>query len=298
MLDAVASMPIGRWTGELLGLPSGLLGNPQHHAPILGNGYVGVALSSQRRGLFPANGSSVDLWINSNANWDCEASGAPKPPARCTARVLGGLSISTPALASETSFETEQRIENGTLWTRRTAYDGSVVLETETFVDPEKNLVVTEVTMSRSGPESPAAPNEQLEMIMISTLFTYGHNRHVRTSTVSACTLEERGVPACSRRFHPPNTTGFRAPWTALALHAEGATPAHVALANVSITDTGPFGNISYAASTFMLGGRGSAARRTLRLIVSLADNILAADDETANGSYGTHAPTLPRAHH
>ena len=46
-----ASPPTGRWVGEVVGgAPSGHLGNPGHHVPLLGNGYMGVVLQSSQTG--------------------------------------------------------------------------------------------------------------------------------------------------------------------------------------------------------------------------------------------------------
>ena len=82
--EAAESFPVGRWSGELLGVPSGTLGSAASHTALLGNGYMGVAHASQKspvplgegaRKGEDSVGSSVELWINSNANWDCESSG-------------------------------------------------------------------------------------------------------------------------------------------------------------------------------------------------------------------------------
>lgn len=40
-----SSPPTGRWDGDLIGgAPSGHLGNPGHHVPLVGNGYLGMLL--------------------------------------------------------------------------------------------------------------------------------------------------------------------------------------------------------------------------------------------------------------
>ena len=44
-------------------------------------------------GLAGPNGSTVTLYLNSNGNWDCESSGKPLPPALCSMRGLGSLTI-------------------------------------------------------------------------------------------------------------------------------------------------------------------------------------------------------------
>ena len=38
MVVLISSALEGRWSGELLGVPSGTLGEPTAHAPLLGNG--------------------------------------------------------------------------------------------------------------------------------------------------------------------------------------------------------------------------------------------------------------------
>jgi hypothetical protein len=92
-----AAPPTGTWEGDLVGgAPSGHLGNPGHYVPLLGNGYLGLVLQSSSSGPgthgVNFNGSTVDFFINSNANWDCEAT-PPRtlPPAVCSMRGLGGM---------------------------------------------------------------------------------------------------------------------------------------------------------------------------------------------------------------
>ena len=41
-------LPVGRWSGELTGEPSGTLGEPNAHGPLLGNGYLGATLSTMK----------------------------------------------------------------------------------------------------------------------------------------------------------------------------------------------------------------------------------------------------------
>ena len=268
--------PTGRWAGEDgFGIPSGLLGNPNAHAPLLGNGYLGVTLSSQRRGLLPLPepGASVDLWLNSNSNWDCESSHKALPPARCSVRVLGGLSVAVlgPGFANDSALETEQRVHNGTLWTRRVARDGGTV-ETESFVDPEENVLITEVRLTTP----PSAATATIE----ATLWAYGRNRHVRTSTHAECTSTGAAggttgwVGGCSRRYHALNSTrSFRAPWSALALTSDGSSPSAVVRGNVTLF----VADVHYLAATFPPSG---ATGLTVRLVAALADNVLRSSDD------------------
>ena len=53
-------------------------------------------------------------------------------------------------------------------------------------------------------------------------LWALGRTSHVRPSAASACALSTAGVASCSRRYNTPNTTGFVAPWTALASRVVG----------------------------------------------------------------------------
>lgn len=273
-MSATADFPVGRWTGELMGSPSALIGSATAHAPLLGNGYLGAVLSTMRRGNIPGNGSSVDLWLNSNANWDCQPAGQTRAPAAlCSARVLGGLSISVEdgplSNSTQTSFEAEQRISNGTLWTRRTAAEGSAI-ETETYIADAENVLVTDIAITGDG-------RNVAEPISLSiTLFTYGPNRHVRPTTRATCAIlnGDGTVGACSRRFHTPGTTGYHAPWSALAVRTIGATPSSVEAANATMT--GSY-QVSYVKSSFAVVP--SSAGR-LRVVVSLADNLLAGNDD------------------
>ena len=82
---------VGRWSGPITGLPNGKLAS----APLLGNGYVGVVLGSQRGA---GAGTNLDLWINSNAVWHCDPSHTPAAPpeAVCERAALGGVTFGVP----------------------------------------------------------------------------------------------------------------------------------------------------------------------------------------------------------
>ena len=146
-----AALPVGVWNGSISGVPNHKLPD----APTLGNGYAGVLLAD---GPFDSSPTlrTVDLWLNTNANWGCTNNTAVGIPGRLTPAVcslvgLGGVSLAVPALldqgpASTVTFHAEQRIETGHLYTRQTSAVGSV--DTLTYIHPERNVIVTNVTWS------------------------------------------------------------------------------------------------------------------------------------------------------
>jgi len=114
---------------------------------------MGVALDSggtKTDGEGPGQDGGLDLWVNTNGFWDCKLSGAALPLANCERRALGALTIVPTGVAGSTSFEAEQRIANGELWTRRT-FSGSS-LETHSVVHPADNLLVTTLSWNGSAP--------------------------------------------------------------------------------------------------------------------------------------------------
>ena len=280
--EAAESFPVGRWSGELLGVPSGTLGSAASHTALLGNGYMGVAHASQKspvplgegaRKGEDSVGSSVELWINSNANWDCESSGKALPPALCSTRQLGVLSIAVLGESfapNATRFETEQRIANGTLWTRRVASDGAT-LETQTYIHPEQNVIVVEVLQTTAAGRPPP---DALE----ATLVSFGPNRHVKPTTSAACVSESgpSWSAACSRRYHAKGSaSGFRAPWSALAMTSDGgAAPSHVARANMTASGY----ELEYVTAAFSPAASGAST--SVRLVVALADNLLGGSED------------------
>lgn len=217
--------PTGRWEGELTGgAPSGHLGNPGHNVPLLGNGYLGVVLQSSPDGVgthgYDFNGSTLEMFLNTNANWDCEKSSVEGalPPALCSMRGLGGLTLNLKnstvagvALSgvNRTIFVAEQRLRNGSLWTERRA--GNSFFRSETIVHPDRNVLLT--TLEYSGLTA-----IELEL----QLWVLGRTSHVRSSVTSSCNMTSTGVATCSRRYNPANVTGFVSPWTALGNRVVG----------------------------------------------------------------------------
>ena len=274
--SAASSPPTGRWqaasdAGVLVGgAPSGHLGNPGHNVPLLGNGYLGLVLQSAPDGVgthgYDFNGSTLELFLNTNTNWDCEKSAAADalPPAVCSMRGLGGLTIAVRnssvagrALSglNNTAFLAEQRLANGSLWTERRG-KGGAVLTSETLIHPERNLLLT--TLSFGGP----TPIE-LEV----QLWALGRTSHVRPSAASSCALSTAGVGSCSRRYNAPNVTGFVAPWTALASRVVGKKASDHVLEEVCVNR---FECVSTATSVYEI-----QPGETLQLISAAADNLL-----------------------
>ena len=88
----------------------------------------------------------------------------------------------------------------------------------------DANVLLTTVTFT-----APADPAAVLELDL--ELSTLGYNKrfpHVRPSTTPWCSAMSGSGPgpgtggsgavvSCSRRYNPPNTSGFVSPWTAIA---------------------------------------------------------------------------------
>jgi hypothetical protein len=277
----IAWPPSGRWDGELTGgAPSGHLGNPGHHVPLLGNGYMGVVMQSSLTGSpgtrgVDFNGSTLDLFINTNVNWDCERSPLKQqqdtttatrlPPAQCSMRGLGGLTVNLlngSALGrllsmNSTRFAAEQRTHNGSLWTLRCGADGTSCVQTETVVHSDENAMLTTIT---------ATATVQMEL----ALWTLGRTSHVRASSTSQCTPSRTvvGAGSCSRRYDQPNTTaGFFQPWTAIGNRVIGAQAIQSDIVN---TCPNRFECISTQSSTYEL-----VAGSTIHIITTVADNLL-----------------------
>ena len=282
-----ASPPTGRWEGEVVGgAPSGHLGNPGANVPLLGNGYLGLVLQSDdgtgagTHGV-DFNGSTVDFFLNTNANWDCEASKTGSlPPAVCSMRGLGGLTLNAlnssaagrQLFGGASSFAAEQRLANGSLWTLRRGADGSS-LETETVIHPEKNELLT--TLTYVGPPGGTAGGGGgggsplgLEL----QLWALGKTSHVRSSANSSCTLSADGKTAsCGRHYNPrATTTGYVSVSTALATHVVSATPP-ARSAVVTEACVNRFECISTATTVYEI-----SPGQTLQLVTTSADNVLA----------------------
>jgi hypothetical protein len=153
---AGAALPVGVWNTTISGVPNSQLAD----APSLGNGYAGIVLADGPFDSLPLL-RTVDLWLNTNANWGCgnnTATGIPGrlTPAVCSMVGFGGVSFAVPALlgggaeGEGASFHAEQRMAGGHLYTRQAAAAGAV--ETLTYVHPERNVIVTNVTWTGPAP--------------------------------------------------------------------------------------------------------------------------------------------------
>ena len=148
-----AALPVGTWNSTISGVPNSKLPD----APSLGNGYAGVVVADGPFDSLPVPGS-VDLWINTNANWGCSnntATGIPGrlTPAVCSMVGFGGVSFAVPALLKGKdigSFQAEQRIADGHLYTQQAGASGKV--ETLTYMHPERNVIVTNITWTGAAP--------------------------------------------------------------------------------------------------------------------------------------------------
>jgi hypothetical protein len=277
---ASSSPPTGRWEGDVTGgAPSGHLGNPGHNVPLLGNGYMGVVLQSSPTGTgthgVDFNGSTVDFFLNTNANWDCEKSKTGSlPPAVCSMRGLGGMTLNAlnssaagrQLYGSASSFVVEQRLANGSLWTLRRGADGSS-LETETVIHPEKNELLT--TLTYLGPGGAADGGGPLGLEL--QLWSLGKTSHVRSSANSSCMLSADGKTAsCGRHYNPrATTTGYVSVATALATHVVSATqPTRRAVAIEACVNR--FECISTVTTAYEI-----SPGQTLQLITTSADNVI-----------------------
>ena len=279
---AAASPPTGRWDGELVGgAPSGHLGNPGHNVPLLGNGYLGLVLASSSTGVgthgVEFNGSTIEFFLNTNGNWDCEPSKTGSlPPAVCSVRALGGLTINAvnatgagrQLYGNASSFAAEQRMANGSLWTRRLGADGSS-LESQTWIHPEQNLLLTTLTYLGPGGSS-LSSGAPIELAL--QLWTLGKTSHVRSSANSSCAFTGTGHGgSCSRRYSDQLSVGdsYVAPWTALANRIESGPPA-IRSEVLNERCLNRFECVSTATTTHEL-----RPGETITLITTAADNLL-----------------------
>jgi hypothetical protein len=121
-------------------------------APTLGNGYAGVMLADGPADGLNASAQSTDLWINTNALWSCDNNTAKGIPGRLTEAVckragLGGVTISSKAIGmTGVAFYAEQRTATAHIYTKQTKLATNATIETVTFMHPEANIIITNIT--------------------------------------------------------------------------------------------------------------------------------------------------------
>lgn len=195
-LAAAAPVQVGKWLDEIKLLPDGKL----PHVPLLGNGYLGIAMNTDDKNsdaMGPGRPGAVDLWLNTNAMWDCQESGQTAPPALCSRKALGGISI-RPRL-NATAFVAEQRVGTAQLWSERRSEAGSA-FQTLTYLHPTMNVLVTELRWLPSVSE-PSSINVELA--------TWALDGFPVTSNVTADSV------SVSRQM--TQSESYRSMWTALA---------------------------------------------------------------------------------
>eukprot|EP01065_Artemidia_motanka_P032904 TRINITY_DN39886_c0_g1_i1.p1 TRINITY_DN39886_c0_g1~~TRINITY_DN39886_c0_g1_i1.p1 ORF type:complete len:762 (+),score=211.77 TRINITY_DN39886_c0_g1_i1:54-2339(+) len=236
---SAAPSQVGRWSSEIKLLPDAKL----PHVPLLGNGYLGVAVDTNSKNadpFGPGRAGAVDLWLNTNAMWECAASGQQLPAAHCSRKALGGVSF-RPQLGSGSSFSAEQRIGSAQLWTSRADAAGSA-LETLTYMHPAENTIVTEL---RWKPAAGGSPNVTVE---------------VATWALNNATVDAAGN-AVSRRMAQGS---FRSMWSAIATNVVGA-PAAAA--------KGGGGAAGTSVAVVVTAGQ------KLDVVTAVADNLLTSND-------------------
>ena len=185
-LGASPGLPtlVGSWTADTDELPNNLLPS----VPLIGNGYLGVALSSvpfgsfQEPGLVPSrgpgaqcrdpgcgtHGPGLNLWLGSNAMWGVYGASADRadlgPAGRAQRTHLAGLTIDVGELfrgddapTTVVGFSAQQHIANGTLVARHSSARHGV-LETVAFVHPALNVLVVNCSWTPATPANGTVP--------------------------------------------------------------------------------------------------------------------------------------------
>ena len=147
--NAGSSDHTATWTGDIWGLPNGLL----PAGPVIGMGDFGMSLQTNN-----ATGC-IELWLGLNSMWGMPAtsenplnntlgsSGTSKPFAPYPSQqFLGALKI---CIADATfrlgaNFTAEQRLADGTILARYVATDGRRSFRTRLFLHPTDKLLVAE----------------------------------------------------------------------------------------------------------------------------------------------------------
>lgn len=251
---------VGNWTGPLNLLPNSQL----PHAPLLGNGAIGVALDHHSdmaidTGVGPGRNNSLDVWLGSNSFWSC-APCLSSAPGCCRIVSIGGMVLSfLPTFSGEEpiAFYAEQRIGSAQLSTRWEAADESTVT-TLTFIHPTKNVVVTNLTWTPSPARGATTPLLMNVSVWVNKPSTSGfHPRPASVGCMDAATMQpmpcenvvaDNGTFLVASRQATSYPEGSPKPaWAGLAaaVHGAGAT-------GYSVTSRVP-GSLWEAAGTFVV---------------------------------------------
>ena len=245
--------------------------------PIVGNGYLGVALGSRcgdaRHPSPPAYagpGSSygLDFWLNTNANWGCAkapAGSMPPVPAVCAVKALGGVSLSFNTSAGDIaeSVSAEQSIASGTITGALHAAGRRGDLSAVAVVHPSKNVLLLNVSWRGAG-------NANV------TLSTWAlHGGYTAAVSTGGNSAQAAGVVSrmLAANVSAAAASPFRVMWSALATRVAAAPRPPAAPVRVVQNEN----NVAQASRTVTLKN-GEA----LSLIVALADNLLIAGSNNA----------------
>lgn len=285
---------VGVWNGSLPELPQSSAGNLPH-SPMLGNGYLGAMLATNRVGapVIPngtrgpaALGPALHVHLGSNAFWGVYPATKPAlgPTSVATRRALGGFSLSglgallgSPSSGSGAgtlSESAEQRIMDGVLRTRSSSSKGT--LATTVYVHPRANTLVMDVSWEPAATTTTATAVAELTLSAW-TLSTYNtccppgqHTPAVVPTT--AVVLDGGGVLAVTRDALPGNVTSPRRIKAALALAVVGSGASSVSLgagtAEMSENSSSPV-----TAATAPLQVDPAVAFR-FSVVVSMVDNL------------------------
>lgn len=272
---------VGHWRHGIGGVPYQNLPD----APMLGNGYLGLLLAeSGADGLVHSGGaplgSGVDLWVNTNAMWACMnntqsggSSGTLQPafPGRLTDAVcnlagFGGVSLSLPALGHAHMYA-EQRIGPAHLYTRQSGTSGT--LETLTYVDPKRNVIVTNVTWIAAAN---SAKDAELNVNVWAHLErNTGSSGHIVSGPSDAG--HSGAVPWACRHASADNATGVRRIRTAVAV---ALPPGAKKIKPTMLPNGSAFGNdrLGILAQVVAASSVGLKNGHTISLVTAVSDNL------------------------
>eukprot|EP00039_Didymoeca_costata_P020988 m.343040 g.343040 ORF g.343040 m.343040 type:complete len:884 (-) comp22244_c0_seq1:144-2795(-) len=236
---------VGNWKGPITGLPNGKIAA----VPLLGNGYMGVAV-----GTGAAANNSLDFWTNTNAMWFCSPNSKPYPDAVCAMKAFAGVSV-TPQLSifSLDNFTTQQRIKSAQITSQYYTQSGGT-LAIVLYMHPSQNVIVTNITWSRGDKDPQTVPIQV-------TSWTFNASGLYANSSV----VNSKMLVSTRRMASNSSTTSsekFRVMWTSLAVTTRNGFTA-TSSANVGKNLIAAFGTVPVSSSA------------TTSIIAALADNLL-----------------------